>query len=424
MRICKVWDAEYPWDVRVEKVTRELTEAGHEVHLVARNRDSLPVEERLPECSVHRLAPFPLFGERVNRASMFPAFFNPRWIRRIQAVARETQAEVLFVRDLPLTPAAIWVGRRLGVPVVLDMAENYPAMIRSMWESGCYGIIDWFVRNPRAVTLVERWCLDRVDHVVVVVEESRDRLLRLGIPANRITIVSNTPALARLDRRGSPEPLTARRDVIEVAYLGLMEEPRGIATLIQAVAIARASSLPVVLSLYGDGRERARFEKLARDLGLDQETVRFHGYVPYTQALCALEQADIGAIPHRADESWNTTIPNKLFDYMAAGVCVLASDSPPVARVLRDAACGEVFRSGDANDAARALLRLANSERRRQLALSGRAAIRERFNWERDAARLRNLFEGLSRPRYLTEVIRLSCPSIKRVDSRAAERDQ
>ena len=37
MRICKIWDADYPWDVRVEKVARSLTEAGHEVHLVARN---------------------------------------------------------------------------------------------------------------------------------------------------------------------------------------------------------------------------------------------------------------------------------------------------------------------------------------------------------------------------------------------------
>src|SRR5690606_13666302 len=59
MRICKVWDAEYPWDVRVEKIARSLSEAGHTVHLVARNRDRRPTEEQLEECHVHRLAPLP-----------------------------------------------------------------------------------------------------------------------------------------------------------------------------------------------------------------------------------------------------------------------------------------------------------------------------------------------------------------------------
>ncbi|HEY8506873.1 MAG TPA: hypothetical protein VIL32_00870, partial [Steroidobacteraceae bacterium] len=78
MIVCKIWDSEYPWDVRAEKISRALTDAGHEVHMVARNRDGRPLVESLPECTVHRLAPLPALGRRLNAASMFPAFFNPR----------------------------------------------------------------------------------------------------------------------------------------------------------------------------------------------------------------------------------------------------------------------------------------------------------------------------------------------------------
>ena len=98
MRICKVWDSEYPWDVRAEKVALALTSAGHEVHMVARNRSNRPLREELPECTVHRLAPLGVaegstLGGKISDASMFPAFFNPRWLRRITQVAAETKSE-------------------------------------------------------------------------------------------------------------------------------------------------------------------------------------------------------------------------------------------------------------------------------------------------------------------------------------------
>lgn len=400
MKICKIWDAEYPWDVRVEKIARELTDAGHEVHLVARNRDGRALQEKLPECTVHRLAPLRLRNRRLNAASMFPAFFNPRWIRKITNVAETIGADMLMVRDLPLTPTAIWVGKRLGIPVVLDMAENYPAMIRSMWENDCYHFSDRVVRNPAIVERVEKWCLKRLDHIIVVVEESRNRLIDLGVPPERVTIVGNTPS--GLGRDDTPADVSAQGSVagdspLNVTYLGLLEEPRGIATLMRAVAICRAASHPVRLSLLGDGRERKRFELLAHDLGLDDQAIQFRGFVPRAQALDALNEADVGAIPHHADESWNTTIPNKLFDYMAAGVSVLASDAVPVARVIHETGCGEVFRSEDAEDAARAIVRLRDTAHRRRCAAAGRAAIREKYHWERDAKRLRAVFSTANR---------------------------
>jgi glycosyltransferase involved in cell wall biosynthesis len=386
MRVCKIWDGEYPWDVRVEKVARSLTEAGHEVHLLARNRGRRPERERLAEAQVYRLKPWPLLGKRLGDASMFPAFFNPRWRSAINRTARASRADVLLVRDLPLAPTAIWAGRELGIPVVLDMAENYPAMLRGRRELGVHGPLDLFVRNARAAAAVEQWVLTRIDHVLVVVEESRDRLRDLGLGSDRITVVSNTPSLSRLAELAPKAH--AHSQFLELIYLGLLEAPRGIGVMLEALALARQAGVPARLTILGDGRERRRFELHARELALDDIAVRFLGRVPYTEAVRILQTADVGVIPHVASDHWNTTIPNKLFDYMAGGLAVLSSDAKPTARVVREAGAGVVFKDTDAADCASAIGKLASAEFRARCGANGRRAVVERYNWERDAAML------------------------------------
>src|SRR2546423_14908995 len=80
--VCKVWDADYPWDVRVEKVCRSLRRA-HEVHLVSRNTRRRSRYERYDGIHVHRLPVLPWLPPRASAALGFPAFFNPLWLRTI-----------------------------------------------------------------------------------------------------------------------------------------------------------------------------------------------------------------------------------------------------------------------------------------------------------------------------------------------------
>lgn len=395
MIVCKIWDSEYPWDVRVEKVALTLTTAGHDVHLVARNQLARPIEERLPEATVHRLAQVPWLGRRLNAASTFPAFFNPRWALHILSTAKRVRADVLLCRDLPLAPTAIWVARRLGVPAVLDMAENYPAMMRALWESDVHGRFDWAVRNPRMVERVERWVLRRIDHVLVVVEESGERLERAGVARERITLVGNTPPRSRV--LATPARMhVANGGPLKLIYLGLLEAPRGIPVVLEGMAACERAGYSVMLTLIGTGRERQHFESQAAALGITS-LVSFLGYVPNADALRALGDADVGVVPHVPNESWNSTIPNKLFDYMAAGLPVLTSNAIPAARVVSEAGAGEVFRHGDVDDLVAALGRLGDATRRARQGAAGRKAVLDRLNWDADAARLLGAMDAARR---------------------------
>jgi glycosyltransferase involved in cell wall biosynthesis len=386
LTVCHVWDAEYPWDVRVEKIARTLTGARHSVHIVARNRRREPLAERLPEATVHRLAPLRWANERVNAASMFPAFFNPRWIRAITRTARQNRADLILSRDLPLAIASVLAGRAVGVPVVLDMAEPYPAMLRSRWAAGRMRLLDALVRNPALARLVERWVLPRVDHVLVVVEEMRARLIAEGLAPERVTVVSNTPPLSRLGEfRRVPRALG---EPLHLVYLGLMEEPRGLCILLDAAALLAQRGVPFRLTLYGDGRELPRFRARAQALGLTSEQADFRGHVPNAQALAALSTADVGIIPHFADEAWHLSVPNKLFDYMAAGLAVVTSNARPAARIVRESGAGLVYRHPDAGELADAIASLADPELRLRCAQAGQRAVRESYNWEHDTERL------------------------------------
>jgi glycosyltransferase involved in cell wall biosynthesis len=391
LTVCMVWDGEYPWDVRVEKIARTLTDAGHAVHLVARNRRSEQITEHLREGTVHRLAPLRWAPRSLNAASMFPAFFNPRWIGAIARTARNVRADVILARDLPLAIPAVLAGRSVGIPVILDLAENYPAMLRSRWEAGRMRPLDVLLRNPTLARLVERWVLPRANHVLVVVEEAGPRLVASGLPPDRLTVVSNTPPVARI----APASLIAGdpQRPLHLVYLGLMEEPRGVRILLDAAARLARRGVPYRLTLFGEGREFADFRAHARALGLTGAQADFRGHVPNTEALAALSQADVGVIPHYADESWHTTVPNKLFDYMAAGLAVVTSNARPAARIVREAGAGLVYRHPDAVDLERAIVDLVDPELRLACARRGQLAVRETYNWERDTTRLLNALQ-------------------------------
>lgn len=393
-RLVYLWDADYPWDVRAEKICATCTQAGYDVHIVARNRARRVGVERLSEGTVHRMPPWGWLGRRADGLLSFPAFCNPRWIHHLAHVVGTVRPRVLIVRDLPLCPTAIWVGRRYRIPVVLDMAENYPAMMRKNFEARRHRLVDYLVRNPTAVAAVERYCLPRVDHVLVVVEESAARVERLGVPSARVSLVSNTPPLGRVLERPA-ERLGDTTGPLTLVYVGILEVPRGISDLLAAVRLLRGSSPAVRALVIGTGRDAVVFRAEAVTLGLTEAEITFSGHIASHEEVRRLvREADIGVLPHRVSEAWNTTVPNKLFDYMAAELPIITSDAAPFARIVRETGAGIVFRSHDPASLAEAIRSLFDGRRRRFLGGAGLAAVRSRYHWEYDA---RALIEALDR---------------------------
>lgn len=398
MRICHIWDADYPWDIRVEKVSDSLAEAGHEVHLVCRNDGRLPRTESIGKFQIHRLPVWPESLGPLHTVCNFPHLGNPFWWREIVRVMRRYRIELIMVRDLPLAVPAGIIGKVFRVPVVLDMAENYPAMLADRRLYTPTSALGRMLRHPSLARLIERLAFPLMNHIVVVVDQSRDRLRAAGVPDHQLTVVTNTP---RIDEWDATEIIRANPfsdQGLHVVYLGNLDGSRGVDIAIKGMAQLKRQGMPGRLTIIGQGPSRTMLEELVAMEGVD-DRVTIRGRLPFREVQAVMAESDVGIIPHYGTEAWNTTMPNKLFDYMLWGIPVLVSDIKAVSTIVQDVRCGAVFRDRDAADFSRCLAEMEPVEVRARMGYNGRQAILQRYNWKVEGADLVRCIEQV-RARY------------------------
>lgn len=390
MRIVYVYDGSWPRGAtRVRKETAALAEGGHEVLLLARNQENAPAVEHEDWMEVRRL---PTVPGRMNALFGFPFFFNPVWVAHIYRQASQWGADAIMVEDLPLAPTAIWIGEWLNIPVVYDMGEVYPEFLRGMWEFGEPTMIDWVIRNPAFADLLERYALNRADHVIVVSEESRDRAMERGGDHDRITIVGNTPeGHAELSRpRARPEELESAAGRPIVLFTGILIFDRGILDAVRAMAEVRSSIPDALFVIVGDGPARPEIELEVERLEL-HHNVWLLGWKQHESLPGYYQHASVGLLPFMNGGQIRYTLANKLFDYMGAGLPVIASDVPPMRRVVTETGAGSLVPAADPRALAEAIATILgmSDEERATLGARGRDAVGSRYNWSVDSERLR-----------------------------------
>lgn len=389
MRIVKLWDADYPWDVRVEKIVTSLVKDGHEVHLVCRNKRMDSTYEYLNGLHIHRL-PLITRSRKINESMSFPAFFSPFWIRWANKVIRKVKPDVVLVRDLPLCLTAWYVARLNNVPVVMDMAEDYPEQCKNVWKLKGFRLRNMILRNPLLAELIERISITLVDHIIVVVEESRQRLLELNVPDHKLTVVSNTPVSYSIPEQIPSviaEGFTGLACKTKLVYLGILDENRGVTTVLKSLPEIKKKIQDIVFVVIGQGSYEQELNELAIRLNV-QDLVRFLGWIDHTVVRYYLLACDIGVIPHHAIPGWHATIPNKLFDYMQLGKPVIVSNARATARIVAEEQCGLVFRSEDTKSFVDAVVSLKDVRLRHVMGSNGRRSVLQRYNWELDLERL------------------------------------
>ncbi len=386
--ILYIWDADYPWDVRVEKICRSLVSAGHEVHVASRNLQRNPTYEEDLGLYIHRTGTWK--NDRLNYAFSFPAFFSPFWKRFLDSIITGCHIDLIIVRDLPMAIAGIWAGKRHGCPVIFDMAEDYVAMVHDIWRARKFQGFNLVVRNPYLAGMVERYALPRFDHVLVVVDEAKKVAIRAGASLEKITIVGNTPPLAE-DKsvpgksQFLPEPLSQFKDHYLAVYIGGIQRGRGLQVVFEAIPGIVKKIPHFMFIIIGAGYAVEQLKQMAREQAVDR-FIHWVGWVNHEVLFQYTGAADVGIIPHYRSAHVDTTIPNKIFDYMACGVPVIASDAPPMQRIVEETGAGLVFKSGDSADLAQAVMRLYSSPEK--YGEKGGAAVRETYNWSIDKKRL------------------------------------
>lgn len=379
----------FPPDIRVEKEARVLADAGHEVVLLCRGDGSRPEVEQVGPITVvrHRVHPESTLRRRLDSLAYMITMGSPSWQRGMESLVTEHGAEALHLHDLPYVPSAIRAVRATGVPLVLDLHENYPAAI-AQWKRGLLARLTF---SPARAARLERSAVRMVDRVVVVVDEAKERVVGLGADPADVVVFGNSEPRSLVPEQ--PLPLDFEAGV-HLVYVGGIARHRGLDTVIAAMPAIRDTDPSATLTIVGDGDALTALKKQAADLGL-AEVVFFTGRLPRDEAMEYVAAANIALVPHHRSPHTDSTIPHKLFQYMALGRPVLVSDCAPLVRIVTETHAGIAFAAGDPADLARQVGRLSDPIVAAEMAAAGRRAVLDRWNLEAEAVALATLYGRL-----------------------------
>jgi glycosyltransferase involved in cell wall biosynthesis len=407
--VCMLLPGAFPPDIRVRKEVAALRAAGYRVTVVASGPGDRPRRETVAGASVVRLDRTTRRGRLGWLASAGGNLLtarHPVWLDAVRRLHRRDPVDVLHVHDLPLGGTALLARRLFGTPVVLDLHENYPEAV-TQWRRTTDGFraspLEWVKHRlfPRSrwKRLERRW-VRRADRVLTVVPEARDHYLRdCGADAGQVTVVSNTVELDRFapdsDEPPTPDasaPSDPAAEAVDperftVSYVGGFGAHRGLDTAVRAVA-ATDPDVELLLVGGGGGTTEADLRTLVAELGVG-DRVTITGWVDFADVPDYVGASDVCLVPHASTPHTETTVPHKLFQYMAMQRPVVVTDVAPLARIVHETESGLVVPAGDHAAMADAIRRLRDAaEVRETLGRNGRTAVETEYNWDRDAARL------------------------------------
>jgi glycosyltransferase involved in cell wall biosynthesis len=388
-----IYKEDYPWDVRVEKLALSLVDKGGDVTIISKNINRREVFDSQGQIKIKRLPQFRLLPCLLVRLFNSPLWFNPFWLYTIAKAIKGSSQPVIIVRDLPLVFSGFLFKIFKDTKLILDMAECYPEMYASSLKFGNPSILDRTLKNPTLAAIYEKISVRMCDHVLVMIEESRDRLIDKGLSSEKISIVSNTPPIYstwRGKRKHSGKQL-------RVVYVGFITELRGLDLLVRATErfIDQVKDDKAIkVDIIGKGAYKEKLVNLVKELGL-QNNVTVHGWLESHHMDDILREANVGALTYRVCGHWNHTIPNKLFDYMLAGLPVLATEVVTISRIINQEKCGLVCKDQDIGDIARKMIELRDPQLRHFFGENGGKAVTNKYNWSVDEGRFLSVFSNM-----------------------------
>lgn len=381
-------------DIRVEQEYDALISAGYRVIVITRaqvtkldkNYELLPVAVSMSELEAY--------------ANCF--FLGNPWLtQRIITALLEIKVDridAVHVHDLFWAVTGYDLCKQFNAKFVLDFHENYPAMINHFHESNKrHGVkrsirnmfFDKFLLSDARLKKYELKMLAKCDAYIVVVDEALTRLNKLNKLKKGI-VVSNTKKPDIINFLEIP-----KRKKIQLVYVGTIQDLRGLDIAVQAMSYLSEDDYE--LTIVGFKSSCLVKEKLKSII----KTNHIHNVnlIDFTENKSLLDQyvenAHIGIIPHADCELCQTTVPHKLFTYMAMGRPVLVSDVKPLKRLVENKLCGAVFKAGSCEDFANKVKSLSDRNLLVKMGSKARELVETEYNWSLDENRLIDLYSEL-----------------------------
>ena len=385
-------DGKYPQDIRVRKEAEELVRLGFKVKVVVPkvsvDQNSI---EKVDGVDIERIGKSYPTKKRglydiINYTFSYHPLFN-KYLRSCDL----SEWDIVHIHDLPLSHSIRKPAQKEGVKVVLDLHENYPEGIETWfsWRKGpLIRLKNRLFFNPKKWRKIEKKECEKVNHIIAVVEEMKERLIDLyGIHEDKITVISN---YEYSDFKFEESKEKDDGD-FSILYIGGIGPHRGLHTAINGVNELKKKGVSVKFDIVGSGQRDtvSRLKEQVIELGIENQ-VEFHGQVPFEQVKIFIANANLNIIPHLSNNHTDHTIPHKLFQILLSKKLLMVSSCKPLKRIVQENDCGYIFEAGSASSFAEEIEYILNDKTNWESKTTRgfEACINKKMTWEDESKKL------------------------------------
>lgn len=370
-----VWQASYPWDVRTEKVCKALTKHGYETTILARYKDGQKEKEIIDGVKVIRA------GYKLNRNFTQPISENPVWKNAIRQAIESFKPDIIIPREILLATACSQLAKWKNIPVIIDMAENYPAAMKDFKKYKNGFLAKLLVHRLNIPERVEKRAVLKADGIFCVCDEQVERLnFHYKYPFDKMTVVHNTPEIDffKNSRIGSSIPPAI------FGHHGFTSGDKNIEKFLKGFISATENNNKIHFIIAGDGESMADYKRIIKETNAIN-AVTSSGTYKIGELPSIISKFDVGVIPYQISDFNNFTIHNKLFDFFACGKPVFLAETVPFKRIIAETKAGICVDCESEAAIHRAILDFDKLDLKK-MSENAFNAFKNKYNWEKDSA--------------------------------------
>ena len=302
--------------------------------------------------------------------------------KKIFQKAKDLNSDIYHIHDPELIPVGLRL-KKLGKKVIFDSHEDVPKDILSKnW-------IPFLLRRSisYAYSLYEQYACSKFDYIVAATPFIRDKFLKIN--KNSIDI-NNYPILGELYN-----DISWNDKENSVCYVGGISRIRGIVEIVKAMKYADIKLN--LVGLFDSNDLKNEIVVLAKSI-CNENKINLFGFLDRKGVSDIINKSKIGLVTLYPTTAYLEALPIKMFEYMSAGIPVIATNFPLWRDIVEKSGCGICVDPLKPKDIAKAInFILQNPQIAEQMGINGRKIVVEKYNWAIEEEKLFNIYEELSR---------------------------